>query len=164
MEDEARQNDPKKRDLPSPTFMSPVVEWWVQNFSLVSDFVTRRYPLYMVAYDAVLNDPEATLHGMFDWLGRGNVEAAIAAVDPALRTQDAGRGGDDSTEDTDLPHSCIETFDALYSLVVEQRALEQSFVDLLNETNEALVDVIEHELHRIAKHAEARRRKVQPSK
>ncbi len=134
---------------PEPVVMRPVIEWWVENFSLISDIVTRRYPFYMVAYDSVLDSPEQTLRHVFEWLGDGDVDAAIRAVTPALRTQDGEGGEDASVPDTDLPQDVIDTFDALYEVVVTQRPLDQPFVDSLNEVNQAMADRIEREVKRV---------------
>ena len=56
---EAARKDTSNR-LPPAVAMSPIIEWWVENFSLISDIVTRRYPFYMVAYDSVLDAPSQT--------------------------------------------------------------------------------------------------------
>jgi len=129
--------------LPPPVVMSPIVEWWVENFSLISDIVTRRYPFYMVAYDSVLEAPDETLHAVFRWLGEGDAGAAIQKVEPALRTQAHDSQNEAHQEEDSLEPEVIEVFDALYDLVLKQAPLEQAFVDRLNETNEALGPRIE---------------------
>lgn len=129
--------------LPPPVVMSPIVEWWVENFSLISDIVTRRYPFYMVAYDSVLEAPDETLHAVFRWLGEGDAGAAIQKVEPALRTQAHDSQNEAQQEEDSLEPEVIEVFDALYDLVLKQAPLEQAFVDRLNETNEALGPRIE---------------------
>jgi len=126
-----------------PVVMSPIVEWWVENFSLISDIVTRRYPFYMIAYDSVLQAPDATLRSVFEWLGEGDVEAAIREVQPALRTQNEVPDDETSLDYLELEPGVIEVFDSLYELVREQRPLDQSFVDLLNQTNRSLDDRIQ---------------------
>jgi hypothetical protein len=123
--------------------MAPIVEWWVENFSLISDIVTRRYPFYMVAYDSVLDAPEETLRAVFRWLGEGDAEAAIQKVEPALRTQDRDSRNEAREEADSLEPEVVEVFDALYELVLKQAPLEQAFVDRLNQTNEALGPRIE---------------------
>lgn len=119
-------------------FMPPVIEWWVENFSLISDIVTRRYDFYMVAYDSVLDAPEDTLRDVFRWLGNGNVEAAIREVDPALRTQDDAHDDETSGDELHVESEIVEAFDTLYDLVLRRQPFEQSFVDRLNEANEKL--------------------------
>jgi hypothetical protein len=145
MEREAQSEARKKKesDLPEPVFMPPLIEWWVENFSLFSDVVTRRYPFYMVAYDSVLEDPDATVRDVFRWLGDGDVEAAIEQVAPTLRTQNEASGDSASDEESDIEPEVVEVFDALYEVVRSQEPLQQSFVDRLNEANQLLSDRIE---------------------
>jgi hypothetical protein len=123
--------------------MPPLIEWWVENFSLFSDIVTRRYPFYMVAYESVLEDPDETLRDVFRWLGDGDVEAAIEQVAPALRTQNDASDDSATHEESDIEPEVVEVFDALYEVVRSQEPLQQSFVDRLNEANQLLSDRIE---------------------
>jgi hypothetical protein len=154
---EAAPKDTGKEPLPA-VFMPPIIEWWVENFSLISDIVTRRYPFYMVAYDSVLRAPEPTLRGVFDWLGDGDIEAAIEEVRPALRTQLEDRSDEAEVGDLELDPQVIEVFDALYDLVREQRPLDQGFVDRLNQTNEALAERIQEAVKQVTKAQLERRR------
>jgi hypothetical protein len=155
----ARKDDTEP--LPPPVYMSSVIEWWVENFSLVSDIVTRRYDFYMVAYDSVLDSSEQTLRKVFEWLGDGDVDAAIREVTPDLRTQDDGADSGDDAGDSDLPADVVETFDALYDLVVTQDPLQQAFIDRLNQVNETLSDRIEQEVKRVTQAQLERRRLIQ---
>lgn len=159
----SRQDDAQARDEPAlpPVYMSPGIEWWVENFSLISDIVTRRYPFYMVAYDSVLDSPEQTLRHVFEWLGDGDVDAAIREVEPALRTQDDDGPAVDPVAELDFPEDVIETFDALYELVVTQRPLDQAFVDRLNQVNQTLGSRIEQEVKRVAERQLELRRRMQ---
>ncbi len=145
MERKAKKSKLEKaeHDLPDPVFMPPLIEWWVENFSLFSDIVTRRYPFYMVAYESVLEDPDKTLRDVFRWLGDGDVEAAIEQVAPTLRTQNEASGDSASDEESDIEPEVVEVFDALYEVVRSQEPLQQSFVDRLNEANQLLSDRIE---------------------
>jgi hypothetical protein len=130
--------------------MSPIIEWWVENFSLFSDIVTRRYPFYMVAYDSVLDAPEETLRSVFGWLGDGDAEAAIQQVEPELRTQKQETQAEVSDEEDSLGPEVVEVFDALYDLVLKQTPLEQTFVDRLNQANVALGPRIEEAVKTVA--------------
>jgi len=136
--------------LPPPVVMSPIVEWWVENFSLISDIVTRRYPFYMVAYDSVLDAPEETLRAVFEWLEEGDAEAAVRKVEPGLRTQDRESQDEVRGEEDSLEPEVIEVFDALYDLVLKQAPLEQAFVDRLNQTNQALGPRIDEAVQAVA--------------
>ncbi|MDH3727560.1 MAG: hypothetical protein OER77_08525 [Myxococcales bacterium] len=160
MEREAQSEARKKKEseLPDPVFMSPVIEWWVENFSLFSDIVTRRYPFYVVAYESVLEDPDKTLRDVFGWLGDGDVEAAIAHVEPALRTQNDTSHDTAIDEESDIEPEVIDVFDALYEVVRNQTPLQQSFVDQLNEANQRLSERIETAVRETARaHLERRR-------
>ena len=153
MEREAQSEARKKKesDLPGPVFMPPLIEWWVENFSLFSDIVTRRYPFYMVAYESVLEDPDKTLRDVFRWLGDGDVEAAIEQVEPALRTQNDTSDDTASDEESDIEPEIVEVFDALYEVVRSQEPLQQSFVDRLNEANQLLSERIETAIRETAR-------------
>lgn len=161
MEREAKkeQRDEVDDPIPEPVFMPPVIEWWIENFSLVSDFVTRRYPFYMVAYDSVLEEPEATLRHVFDWLGDGDVEEAIKQVQPALRTQEEEPGGEAALSDVELEPEVVEVFDAFYELVRAHEPLQQAFVDRLNETNQTLDERIQAAIRETGQ-AQLERRRV----
>lgn len=163
MEREAQQSARQDTDKPSlpAAYMSPAIEWWVENFSLISDIVTRRYPFYMVAYDSVLDLPEQTLRHVFEWLGDGDVEAAIREVEPSLRTQSDEAAIVDPVAELDFPEDVTETFDALYELVAARRPLEQAFVDRLNQANQTLSSRIEQEVKRVAEHQLELRRMMQ---
>jgi hypothetical protein len=152
MEREAQEAARKdaSHPLPPPVFMSPIIEWWVENFSLFSDIVTRRYPFYMVAYDSVLDAPEETLRSVFRWLGDGDAEAAIQQVEPELRTQKQETQAEVSDEEDSLGPEVVEVFDALYDLVLKQTPLEQTFVDRLNQANVALGPRIEEAVKTVA--------------
>ncbi len=160
MEREAQSEARKKResDLPDPVFMPPIIEWWVENFSLFSDIVTRRYPFYMIAYESVLEDPDKTVQDVFRWLGDGDVEAAIAQVQPALRTQKDASHDTAIDEESEIEPEVVEVFDALYDVVRNQTPLEQSFVDQLNEANQRLSKRIETAVRETTRaHLERRR-------
>ena len=154
-----RNNDTEA--LPDPVYMSPVIEWWIENFSLVSDIVTRRYPFYMVAYDSVLADPDNTVRDVFQWLGDGDVAAAIEHVEPALRTQDEDTDDETTLDDVDLEPELIEVFDALYEVVRTQEPLQQSFVNRLNEANQKLSNRIEAAMRETARAQLERKRLIQ---
>lgn len=148
-------------DIPAPVVLPPLIEWWVENFSLISDIVTRRYPFFMVAYEAVLEDPNKVLRPVFRWIGEGNVDAAIAAVDPQLRTQNEEIDDQAGEPDVELEPEVIEAFDALYEVVRTQSPLEQAFIDRLNETNRLLGPRIEAAVKETARGQLERRRLLQ---
>lgn len=165
MEREAKaklKNAPE--DIPEPVVMPPLIEWWVENFSLISDIVTRRYPFFMVAYESVLQNPEETLRDVFRWIGEGDVEAAIAGVNPELRTQNEEVGDQPEESNVELEPEVTEVFDALYEVVRTQSPLEQAFIERLNETNRLLSPRIDAVVKETARGQLERRRLLQARK
>lgn len=148
-------------DIPEPVVMPPLIEWWVENFSLISDIVTRRYPFFMVAYESVLQNPEETLRDVFRWIGEGDVEAAIAGVNPELRTQNEEVGDQPEESNVELEPEVTEVFDALYEVVRTQSPLEQAFIERLNETNRLLGPRIDAVVKETARGQLERRRLLQ---
>jgi len=157
---EAARNDPSKA-RPPQVFMSPIIEWWVENFSLISDIVTRRYPFYMAAYDSVLDSPDETLHEVFRWLGDGDVEAAIKEVEPMLRTQDQQASDEPGVDELNLEPEVTEVFDALYDLILKQGPLDDAFIDKLNQVNDRLSGRIEEDVKRVARGQLERKRFIE---
>jgi hypothetical protein len=162
MEMEAKKDAREKAAgaVPDPVYMPPVLEWWAENFSLVSDIVTRRYPVYMLAYESVLTHPEQTLREVFAWLGEGDVGAAVAKVEPELRTQDDGSSGDGHVGDVELEGDVIEAFDELHDIVRDKKPLEQSFVTRLNEVNQQLSERITDAIRVTRERQQERRRAI----
>jgi len=146
---DAQRSDDALR-VPPPAQMPAALEWWTHNFSLVSDVVTRRYPMFMVAYDAVIDSPEKILGEVFAWLGDGDVERSMAQVSPQLRTQDGARCNDAVDAESRLEPEVIEAFDELYETVLRMRQIDQALVDRLNATNERLSARIDEALREVA--------------
>lgn len=105
----------------------PALEWWFQNYDLIRDVATRRYAFHMLTYERLLEDPEREIRPVIDWLGRGDVDGAVAAVEPSLRTQ-----RDPEVGDHGLDSEAITVFDELYDTVNQGRGLDPVFVERLN--------------------------------
>ncbi|MEM6961845.1 MAG: hypothetical protein AAF550_08905, partial [Myxococcota bacterium] len=70
MEDEAHaelSNTSAEALLCPPVRPDPLLEWWSENFSLISDALTRRYPLHLTAYEATLDDPQKAVSDALHW-------------------------------------------------------------------------------------------------
>lgn len=115
-----------------PFNFPPAYEWWMENFALVRDISLRRYPARLQTYDQVLGDPEATIGRVLRWIGRGDVEAAVAAVKPGNRTQT--RPDSDS-----VPPALARVFDDLYAGVAAGNGIGGALLRTLNETNQKLL-------------------------
>lgn len=115
-----------------PFNFPPAYEWWMENFALIRDISLRRYPARLQAYDQVLGDPEATIGAALRWIGRGDVEAAVAAVKPQNRTQLR------PSSET-VPPALARVFDDLYAGVAAGSGITGALLRTLNETNQALL-------------------------
>ncbi len=141
MEAEARHGEGQE---PFP-HLTPTLEWWRENFALIADFGMRRYPIHMTAYESVVATPEDVIPEALGWLGTGDVEQALAAVRPELRTHDVDALGDVP----DIDSATADVLDELYARVRDRRPLDETFVRCLNETNTRLAPRMAEELKRV---------------
>lgn len=128
LEDETRE---RSGGGTTPVRMPPVLEWWHENFALVRDIVTRRYPVHVQSYGSLLADPAGVIRDVSQWLGDGDLDAAIRAVKPENRTQTSPPSGS-------LEPEIAEVFDLFYRTLHERSPLTAAFVEMLNETNRVL--------------------------
>ena len=108
--------------------LPPPVEWWFETYELVRDVATRRYPFHLVTYRKLLQDPELEIKRALSWIGKGELEAAVAAVRPGLRTQerpqiDVGDLLDDET---------VEVMDAVYDSIYRTGGLDAPLLEKMN--------------------------------
>ncbi len=126
--------------VPVIDYVPPELEWWSDNFSLISDALTRRYPLHMVSYDAVLERPSELIPEAIEWLGGGDTTEAVAAVKHTLRTQDDTTHADYTLAlDTDVVQLC----DELYRRVHVREPLTGELIDALNAAHDKLYPQIQ---------------------
>lgn len=138
---------------PEPFNFPPAYEWWMENFALVRDISLRRYPARLQTYDQVLDDPEAVIGRVLEWIGHGDIEAAVAAVKPEHRTQ--SRPESDSVEP-----ELARVFDDLYAAVAEGKGFGQTLLRTLNDTNQALLVELTKLQHQVAQSQMQRRSKA----
>jgi hypothetical protein len=129
--------------------LDPVLEWWLENFALIRNIVTRQLPAYMVTYEQVIEAPEEVLPPILNWLGADDVEAAIDAVSPETRTQSRDR--------IERSHEHEDVFDELYDIVQSDEPMSNEFLETMNETHQALIPAIEADRKRVF---EDRRRRM----
>ena len=137
--------------------LSPVLEWWRDNYGLIRDALVRRYPLHMVSYDAVLREPEVVIPEALRWLGGGDADAAVRAIDPELRT---GRVAELQRDDCDLTPEQAALFDELYARIDRRLPLDADFIDRLNAAHDTLEQRIAEEEATIRRE---RARRAQPT-
>lgn len=145
----------KPREHGELVYLDPVLEWWLENFALIRDLVTRQYAAHVVTYENVLEDAENVLPPIIEWLGLENADDAIAAVSPETRTQDRQR--------IDRSHPHEDMFDELYDTIASGDTITGDFLQRINETHRELIPEIEEGLARVMddrrKRARPRRRK-----
>ncbi|MCA9575461.1 MAG: hypothetical protein R3B40_25555 [Polyangiales bacterium] len=152
-----RENRPPVEGIPTLTYVPPELEWWAENYSLVADHLLRRYPLHLVTYDEVLSDPERVIRETFGWLERGDADAALAAVSTEFRTQtDVAWTRHESITDE---HAA--TFDEFYRRIRDREPLDESFIDQLNDTNDALRPAISTAMKAQSEQRNLRRRALE---
>ena len=108
--------------------LPPPVEWWFETYELVRDVATRRYPFHLVTYRKLLQDPEMEITRALKWIGKGDVAAAIAAVRPGLRTQEAP---DVDVSDI-LGDDEVDVMDAVYESIHSRGGLQAPLLERMN--------------------------------
>lgn len=136
LEDQGRQSRPDQPDQPDPAEIvrfPAALEWWMENFALVRDISLRKLPFRMQTYDDVLARPGPIVASVLEWIGHGDIEAAVAAVKPENRTQT------DSGESDSVEPKLAQVFDDLYAAIAEGKGFSAALLRTLNETNQLLV-------------------------
>ncbi|MCA9685595.1 MAG: hypothetical protein KC457_25680, partial [Myxococcales bacterium] len=119
--------------------LPPALEWWSDNFSLLRDIATRRYAAHVCSYQSLLEDPEQAIAEVLRWLGRGDLQKAIAAVRPERQTQHQGAKKDGPDAGVgDLEPEFAEVFDELYDHIHRAKPLSAAFLVALNDTDARL--------------------------
>ena len=142
MERENRAASGTKLPPPLPR-MTGWLEWWRENHMLIRDVAIRQNPVTMIAYDSVLEAPQVVIPRIMTWVGTGDIEKAVAAVSPEVRTQK----GYERPED--CPILAAEVFDELYARVREARPIDAPFIQKLNEVDGLLQPRMQKEIEQI---------------
>lgn len=115
--------------------LPPPVEWFLENFEIVRDVSTRRYPINLCTYEGLLAEPDKVIGRVFEWLGGGDVSAALTAIEPDLHRTRRAALDDDFTGAT--PDE-VEVFDALFDAVHTTQRLDAALLERMNATWKAL--------------------------
>ena len=94
----------------------------MENFALVRDISLRKLPFRLQCYDDVVAEPERYIARVLEWIGHGDVEAAVAAVKPENRTQ-VDSGSSDSVEP-----ELARVFDDLYAAIKEGKGVSPALL------------------------------------
>lgn len=138
--DEIKSADPELADADPNARRAALLPagftWWKANFSIVRDMQTRRYPAAALAYAELLENPEKIIGAAFEWLGGGDVQSAVGAVESSLQTQ----------KDITLVavnHDYGAVFDELYDTLVKDQHVTPGFYRKLLETDSRITQEID---------------------
>ena len=145
---EAKTGKPKK-ERPR---LEPLLEWWLENYTLIRDVATRGYPIRLISYDRIVTEPDRWIPKMFEFIGAGDAAQAIARVDPGVRTQRV-----DATDEPEVPHGCKDAFDAMYAIAHEGAPVTPELIEEFNRVHEILSEPIEEALREVRFAATKRR-------
>jgi hypothetical protein len=113
--------------------LESVLMWWNDNFLLLRDAATRRYPLRLVTDEALARDPEGATRSTLAFLGVEPTEAAIAQArrcPPPVAVE--------SAVDLEMPVTVLDVFEALHRRVDNEEGFDRTFIEHLYAVNEAL--------------------------
>ncbi len=114
--------------------LPPEIEWFFDNYNLVRDIATRRYPYHLVAYTTLMENPEETIHRVLKFLGGDtNLKNAVGQVEPSLRSQHGT-----SFKSTHLKDEEVQLFDDFVGTIESRNALSKALLDRMNEINRQL--------------------------
>lgn len=108
--------------------LPPGLEWWADNFALIRDIATRRYPVHVQSYESLIADPEASIHAVIKWLGVGDARAACAVV----HRERSGVVEQGEIEGSGLEPRHIEVIDDFYHYIHRGKDLNQPLIERLN--------------------------------
>ena len=125
----------------------PALIWWRDNFNLIFDAMSRQYPIQMVAYDRLLEQPEAIVSQTLEWLMASqpkdllrvappeiSIERGIQTVDLQMRTQHGL-----SDIEVPLPSNILAVFDAFYDCFYKGNSeLTQEMRSKINDTQHVM--------------------------
>ncbi len=115
--------------LPATSAEEVAVGWFLEHVAALQDVLRRGYPTRFLSYEDALAAPARVVGDALAWLGAGarDVDRAVAAVAPELRTQDG------AATDPALPAAWVAAFEELYERLREDRVWEPAFLGHLGE-------------------------------
>jgi len=109
----------------------PPMEWFLENYELMRDFAVRRYPINFSAYEKLLADPEPLLAQVFEWIGHGDKDKALGAIDESLqRSKDRPAVASEEVVDP----ATAQLFEDFYAAIHDGSSIPKALLDPLNET------------------------------
>ena len=91
----------------------------MENYDLIRNFITRRFPINLVSYQKLLDNPTEVIPPVLEWCGGGDVEAALSAVNRNLNTQ----RNIQSIDDAPISNEYLDVFDELHAHFYDQKPM-----------------------------------------
>lgn len=124
--------------------LPPALEWWCSNFALVRDLAVRGYPIHVLSYASLLQDPARVVAEVLAWIGEGDASRAIDVVRPERAGADTHPPDVELADDVEPRHLAV--FDELYAAIDDERPLDAGLVERLNRVDAELRPrVLEHQ-------------------
>jgi hypothetical protein len=117
----ASARDPEAKRGREPS-LPPPLGWWEEHLVLMRDVHARGLDARWVGYDEVLANPAGVVPDLFAWLGTGDANEAVAAIDPSLQTQRPANLGDFG-----LPAATVAALDALEAALMSGQGADPAF-------------------------------------
>lgn len=171
MEDEYMATQPEKEgELPRAVKaivrrpnVHPVFVWWRDNFELLFDALTRKYPINLVAYDKLLESPETVIPLVLQWCNHSleqdffrskaydlKLEAAIQMVEKGMRTQKSP-----AVTAPGIPDHILQVFDDVYACFYQGGSrITNEFCTMLNTAHQEIEQL------RILQEKEGKKQKI----
>jgi hypothetical protein len=131
-ESEAQRAEMAERVRTSRGTLPAPVEWWMETYDLVRDALTRGYAFHVVSYERLLAAPDAEVARVIEWVGRGDVPAAVAAVERRAPSPVPEGLQGLTAEDAAL-------FDELYTAIHTRGRLNRDLVARMNDAHPGIV-------------------------
>lgn len=112
----------------------PALVWWAENYALLRDMATRRYPYFLCSHGKLLADPASVIEPALRFLGSGSLERAVEVVRPSLHRSRDVQWTTDGLDPLD-----VEFFDELYETIHRREPLSAAMLKAANETNQRIV-------------------------
>lgn len=129
------------RSGPAPPRLSPVFEWWTENYMLIRDISLRRYSAHVETYGRLMADPQKVVAEVITWLGRGDAASAVDKVRPQHRHFE-------TPADTSIEPKYAEVFDELYATIDRRLPVSSALIKKLNDVNTELLPRIREDVAR----------------
>jgi hypothetical protein len=128
--------------IPAAERMQPELEWWWENYSMITDAAARAYPIHIQSFDGLLEAPSKVIGDTLRWLGGGDAASAARRVTPSRRTFSRPEVS------SSLEPEVLAVFDELYEAIGTRGRIGKALLGRMEDTQHRLWPAISAELLR----------------